>query len=394
MKTKITLVLMFAIASIIGNAQTTTNVALGKTATVSEIYTGGAYPGSKALDGDKTSSSSRWMTNGTLPGWIEVDLGGTYTISSYTFYAQATFFLNTFKFQYWNGYAWVDLDSKTGNAADTYTNTFTPVTVNKVRFYVTAVSSGTMVRLYELEIYGFAATNVALNKTATASSFYDNPNHTANFAVDGDRTTSASRWMSDGTFPQTLEINLNGYYDINAFAFWNGNYGSGLTQFKFQYWDGTAWVDLISETGTTDYFSYNKTFTSVSTNKVRLYVTGATMAGSPVMRLYEIEVYGSVATATSINPLKSDASTILSIFPNPLRSSNSDLVLPSYNFINSESVKLSVLDLTGKIVYKKNIATQNAKDFIIPGTVFSKGIYLVKVVDNVNITKVSKLIVE
>jgi hypothetical protein len=275
------------------NGFAVTNVALNKTTNVSEVYTGGAYPGSKAVDGDISSSSSRWMTNGTLPGWIEVDLGGTYTINSYTFYAQATFPLKDFKFQYWNGTAYVDLDSQTGNTTDSYSKSFTPVTVNKVRLYVTSQPNGNMVRLYELQVFGFSATNIALNKTASASSYYDSPNHTANFAVDGDRTSSTSRWMSAGGYPQYIDIDLNGSYDINAMAFWNGAIGSGLTQFNFQYWNGTSWVDIISETGPTEYYAYNKTFTSVRTSKVRLNVTGATLNSSPIMRLYEIEVYGS-----------------------------------------------------------------------------------------------------
>ena len=155
------------------------NVALNKIATANTSYTTDFLP-SKAVDGDAISASSQWIVNFglpsdinyvPLPAWIEVDLQGTYTIDSFriTEFSKA---LKNFSFEVWDATlnsgagGWSSVVTETNNPATpliTY-KTFTPVTTTKVRLYVNEHNSTNLMRLFELEVYGFASETLGVKK--------------------------------------------------------------------------------------------------------------------------------------------------------------------------------------------------------------------------------------
>jgi hypothetical protein len=135
-------------------------------------------------------------------------------------------------------------------------------------------------------------------------------------AVDGNIISDASRWVSrSGGVPAYIEIAFNDFYLIDELVFYcglNGEYGSPITNFKFQYWDVNKWVDAISETSNTA-ASYRKTFTEVKTDKVRLQINGST---GNMVRLFEIEVYGKEFNTLS-TPEFNSFENQFKIYPNP-----------------------------------------------------------------------------
>jgi len=142
--------------------------------------------------------------------------------------------------------------------------------------------------------------NVVLNKPATASATPLAAYPPSN-AVDGDRTSTSSRWISEGPFtspelspPQWLEIDLQGFYPISEFRMWRDPIGglASSQSFSLQAWIENDWVDVVTET---NYVlqEYIIEFMSVITNKVRLYIR-PTVYGDYMIRLYEIEVYSIV----------------------------------------------------------------------------------------------------
>ena len=156
--------------------------------------------------------------------------------------------------------------------------------------------------------------NVVLNKSVFASSVNSTSTLGQN-AVDGNIVSDASRWVTkSGELPAYIDIDLNGSFLISELRFYSGyqGYNSPITSFKFQYWNVDHWEDLISETSNT-ISTYSKSFTEVSTNKVRLYINST---ASNIARFYEIEVYGRIGTLGT----NDFSASKFSIYPNPTSS--------------------------------------------------------------------------
>lgn len=146
------------------------NVALNKPVLASSEWTAGevTYAGSNAVDGIRDNNNSRWITDGETPGaaeppqWLEIDLLGTYTLSSGTVVnghatsSSLSWIVPSFWLEYLDGEEWklIPGASITGNTAREVLFIFDePVTTNKVRF-VTDVAG--YVRILEIEIFGTA----------------------------------------------------------------------------------------------------------------------------------------------------------------------------------------------------------------------------------------------
>lgn len=180
--------------------------------------------------------------------------------------------------------------------------------------------------------------NVALNKSVFATSVHSAP-YPAAFAVDGNSTSDASRWVTKaGELPAYIEIDLNGTFLISQLKFYSGyqGYNSPITNFVFQYLDSNnVWVDLVTETSNTN-SSYDKSFQEVQTSKVRLTVNSTT---SGIARFYEIEVYGSTATLGT----NEFSASKFNIYPNP---TSNKLNITG----DIEVVFLEIFDINGKSV--------------------------------------------
>ena len=150
------------------------------------------------------------------------------------------------------------------------------------------------------------STNVALHKPAKASSAY-NDILTADKAVDGDRSSIESRWVTkNNVFTEHwLEIDLQDSFAISAFKLRRHSLGNQVSltgqvsrnqqqtrMWRFQAWVDGQWVTVVSEDNcpANEYPSYYRAFDPVTTNKVRWYIPAYE---NNMVRLFEIEVFTS-----------------------------------------------------------------------------------------------------
>jgi hypothetical protein len=152
--------------------------------------------------------------------------------------------------------------------------------------------------------------STASNSTTAGAGF------PASAVINGQRHTN-NQWGSGGgwssqtglSMPQWIEIDFGATRSIdliNVFTLANAiNYNTdptlsdtfssyGIVDFKVQYWNGSTWVDLATVTAN-DKVWRQFTFSSVSTTKIRIYVTAAT-AGEA--RIVEVEAWESTGDTT------------------------------------------------------------------------------------------------
>jgi len=239
--------------------------------------------------------------------------------------------------------------------------------------------------------------NLALNRPVTVSAY--NTDYPGSNAVDGDKVSNASRWyggVAVSVLPQWIEIDLERDCNITGIATWTGAelggttyYGQTNEDFEFQYWDGSKWVTIISETGNTD-ATYERNFEPVIANKVRLYIT---KVENIYVRLFEIEVYGNSVQPNGIDQLKDSPNAIVMPFPNPV--SDKDLTILLKGFDPRGPVYLSISDLTGRQVFKRKVDPEELEGLPITvnRNVFTSGIYFIKAENEAGICKVVKIIV-
>ncbi len=126
------------------------NVALGKAATTSDITAN--YPGSMAVDGDISSTPSRWVSDDSnKEHWLEINLGAEYAISAFQTWSGDPA-QKSFKLQAYISDKWVDVASVTDNAKYIYFADFPETKTSKVRYYIPAYTTN-RVRLYEIAVY-------------------------------------------------------------------------------------------------------------------------------------------------------------------------------------------------------------------------------------------------
>ncbi|WP_127587727.1 discoidin domain-containing protein [Paenibacillus koleovorans] len=116
----------------------------------------------KAIDGDTTTNSSRWVSaNVSGDHWLEIDFGTARAFNKvklYFFENANQLFLEDYKLQYYNGSSWTDIVTVTDNTLKNPVYTFNKVTASKVRLYITDPNTNNndnIARLYEMEVYGW-----------------------------------------------------------------------------------------------------------------------------------------------------------------------------------------------------------------------------------------------
>ncbi len=350
-------------ASTAVQVSTVNNLALNKPVTVSSTETAD-FPATNAVDG---STTTRWSSLYVDPTWIYVDLGATYNINRVKT-TWETAFATAYQIQ-------VSNDASNANGWSTIYSTTTntggvndiPVsgTGRYVRIYGTARSTEYGYSLWELEVYGTAATsqpqvNLALNKPGVASSLEDNT-LPASLAFDGNTTT---RWASlEGIDPQFIYVDLGATYAINRVKLtWENAYAKAYTIQVSD--DASIWSD-VSSTTTGDGGTDDVSFTAANGRYVRIYGTarGTTYGYS----LYEFEVYGTEVAAT----------VSLMAFPNPTKESltvgmKGAAAGSRFTIVNSANGKVAY---TGVIVE----ADQNV---LVNTSSWSKGIYILSFENN------------
>jgi Glycosyl hydrolase catalytic core len=138
--------------------------------------------------------------------------------------------------------------------------------------------------------------NVALNKPATSSSVY--LTNTASNAVDGDTTSTDSRWLVEFAtkpLPAWLEVDLQGSFTIDSFRIFEG--ANAVRNFQFQVWNPALnagagdWSTALTVTNNSNTpVTTFRTITPVATTKVRVLISAHNDPG--YIRMFELEVYG------------------------------------------------------------------------------------------------------
>jgi hypothetical protein len=265
----------------------TTNIALGKTATASSLENA-SFPASAAVDGN---SGTRWSSAFSDPQWLEVDLGSSQSICQVVLQWE-TAYGKAFQIQTSaDGSTWTTIYSTTAGTGGTQTLSVSG-TGRYIRMYGTARGTPYGYSLWEFQVYASTTggggscgtTNIALGKTATASSL-ENASFPASAAVDGNTGT---RWSSAFSDPQWLEVDLGSSQSICQVGLdWETAYA---TAFQIQTSaDGSTWTTIYSTTAGT---GGTQTLPVSGTGRyIRVYGTArATQYG---YSLWEFQVYAS-----------------------------------------------------------------------------------------------------
>ncbi len=150
-------------------------------------------------------------------------------------------------------------------------------------------------------------TNVALNKTATASG--NTVGEEAGKAVDGSTTT---KWChNDGISGEWLKVDLGKSYNIGRWVVKLAGVAEAikynardLTLQKSD--DGTTWTDVDAIYGNQQNI-IDRNVSSFGARYVRLYINTATQDNSGGARIYELEIWGN--DGTIYTPLPTDTPT-------------------------------------------------------------------------------------
>jgi hypothetical protein len=323
-------------------AQARVNLALpanGGVMTASSTFSS-SYPTTGANNGDR--KGSQWAAGGgwndrsydSWPDWLQVDFQAVRQVSEVNVFTlqdndvnpieptEATTFnhfgITSFEVQYWTGSTWetVPGGSVTGNNKVWRKFVFTPISTSRIRVLVLG-SSGGYSRITELEVYGVAGTNTAVNHAAQAAGgvVHASSTHSAAYgtggANDGDRLGvgwgAGGGWndATYGSWPDSVQVNFNGSKVISEISVFTvqDSYTApneptesmtaslyGISSFEVQTWNGTAWVTVPGGNVTNNDRAWRRfTFPEVTTNAVRVLVHAARAHYS---RVTEIEAWG------------------------------------------------------------------------------------------------------
>lgn len=193
--------------------------------------------------------------------------------------------------------------------------------------------------------------NVALNKTATASS------GNGDLAFDGILST---RWESDFSDPQWVYVDLEENYLVEGVHItWEGSYATDYVIEVSN--DASSWSTVYTETSG-DGGEDDISFTPVSAKYVRYYGTARALVYGH--SFWELEVYGMSDTGATLSTMQFDELNFR-VYPNPTEGKVS---------IDSESkiLKIEVVDITGATLLKTT-------DSVFDISNFSNGVYIVRV---------------
>ena len=302
------------VAGLLGSTALTASAAStllsqGQPTTASSVENA-SFPPSNATDGNTTT---RWSSAFSDPQWLEVDLGGSASITQVVLQWEAAYG-KAFQIQTSpDGTTWTPIFSTTTGTGGTQTLNVTG-TGRYVRMYGTVRGTAYGYSLFEFQVFGTLSggggcgtANVALNHPATASSL-ENATFPASNAVDGNLST---RWSSAFSDPQWLEVDLGSTQSICKVTLnWEAAYGKA---FQIQTSnDNATWTPIFSTTtgtGGTQTLSV-----SGSGRYIRMYGTvRGTVYG---YSLFEFQVFagttGNIVTVTNPGTQNSVTGTAVS----------------------------------------------------------------------------------
>ena len=284
-----------------------TNLALGKSATVSSVN--GQYAASNLNDGNQASYWESTNGSGVFPQWAQIDLGAGTSVNQVvlrvptgwgarteTLSVQGS--LDNSAFSTIVASAGYTFDPNSSNAVSI---SFGATSTRYLRINITANTGWSAGQLSELEIYGSTTTssNLAQGKNTTASG--SSQSYVPANATDGNQSTY---WEStNNAFPQWLQVDLGASVAINKVVLQTPvtNWAARTETLAVQgSTDGSAFSDIVASASYTFDPASNSTvtisFNATTTRFVRLNITANT--GWPAGQISEFQVYGPTSGDT------------------------------------------------------------------------------------------------
>src|SRR5262245_15623648 len=241
------------------------------------------FSAANAFDGN---ASTRWA-NGpdpspSLPDWLEYQFPSAVSIVEYRIQAANAFANGSPKnwtFEFWDGSAWVVIDTRwnepSWTTGEVRTYTFATAALSRWRLNISAVQSGASASVATLQMASTASgTDLCTGGTARASSFWDATFGPA-LAFDGN---AATRWNNgpsgSPTLPAWLEYQFASAVSIVEYRIQAPDTLPSAIPPRnstFEYWDGSAWQ--VADTRTNENFpspSLTRTFTVASSTTAQL----------------------------------------------------------------------------------------------------------------------------
>ena len=278
-----------------------TNLALNKTATASTALA----PAANAVDGN---GGTRWESAHAIsPSWIGVDLGASYNLSSVVIDWEAANAANYEVQGSVNGTSWTTIASRTGGTFGARTDTIAlSGQYRYVRIYATARSTGNNwgYSIWELKVYGSvpvsssssvaASLNLATGAVVAASGQVQ----PAALAIDNNPGT---RWESaHAVDPAWISLDFGSVKTLSSVVIdWEA---ANAAAYQVQGSNNnSSWTTLATRTGGTFGDRTDTHLLSGSYRYLRIYATARSAGNQWGYSIYELKVYGSSGTASSLS---------------------------------------------------------------------------------------------
>ena len=237
------------------------NLALKKSITASSVSAG--HVATNAVDGNP---ASYWFSASSDPQWISVDLGSVQNINRAK-WIWTTTFGKSYQVQVsTNNVTWASVYTTTNGVGGTNSVAFSPTNARYVRIYGTVRGTGLGYGINEFQVYATPLLNLALNKSATASSTSDAVNLPASKAVDGNAFT---HWSSTAHDVEWITVDLGSVQNVGWVRLnWDLAYGQS---YEIQVsTDNLNWIPVYNTSSGTGGIE-DISFTAVNARFVRMY---------------------------------------------------------------------------------------------------------------------------
>lgn len=326
---------------------TVNNVAPDASVSVSSEYPDATYSKEKLNDEIKVQhANGEWASNGETTPWAKLSWNQGITTSKVILYDRpnSTDQISSGTLTFSDGSS-VSVGALLNNG-EAEEVTFSERTITWVKFQVDN-GSGYNVGLSEFEVVGEyttvpPVTNIALNKSVTASSVYGS-GYEARKAVDGD--ASSTRWASGLSNSEWIYVDLQDSYSINRVVIeWEEAYGKDFTIQVSN--DASNWTTIKTVTNNS---STTNDFSNLAGTGRYVRMNGTAYGPYSLYSIWEFEVYGTTlksAEASIADLAESEQPVDVKIYPIPVK-----------NLINIElgevkNAQLTIFDMRGRLVYK------------------------------------------
>ncbi len=234
----------------------------------------------KAFDGNTTTNWQAQLGTSFAGQWLEVDFGKDSAFSQATLveFGNRT---QSYRIEYLNGSTWKT--AYTGGAIGANTTVYFPQVIGrKARLFFTAGSYTPIIYEFQLNNTPITQGNLALNKSYSSSSQWDDSQSAAK-AFDG--TWSNWQASSSTTFSgQWLEVDFGARTSFNTVTL--SEYGNRTTSYRIEYWNGNNWDIAATGTGIGNN-AILKIGRTISSTKARIYFTSGNF--TPI--IYEFGIF-------------------------------------------------------------------------------------------------------